>query len=174
MRIPIIKLTTSDAYIEGEEVIIKAEEAWDGWHGVVTHLKGMPVAEMFSPHRPLWKVEDSFRMIKHDQWARPIFHWTGRRIRAHLAISFMAYVCVRHLADRVAVQKQPLSPNVIQTALTRRQFSVLHDPGNNTHDAIPSMPSAETRAIDATLGLETTTRPFDIKKPGGKPQKDEI
>ena len=163
-----------DAHIELDTDKIKAEEAWDGLHGVVTHLTGMPVAELFNQYRQLWQVEESFRITKHDLWARPIFHWSERRIRAHLAMSFMAYACVRHLADRVAVQKQPLSPNVIQTALTRRQCSVLHDPENNTHDAIPSMPSAETRAIDATLGVETTTRPFDIKKPGGKLQRGEI
>jgi len=130
----------------------------------------MPVAELFNQYRQLWQVEDSFRITKHDLRARPIFHWTERRIRAHLAIAFMAYACVRHLAYRVAVQKQPMSPKVIQTALRHRQFLVLHDPENNTHYAIPSMPSAEAKAIYATLGLATTTRPFEIKKPDGKPR----
>ncbi len=163
-----------DAHIELDTDRIKAEEAWDGLHGVVTRLKGMPVAELFNQYRQLWQVEESFRITKHDLRARPVFHWTERRIRAHPAISFMAYACVRHLAYRVAAQKQPMSPKVIQTALRQRQFSVLHDPENSKHHAIPSMPGAEAKAIYATLGLATTTRPFEIRKPDGKPQGDWI
>ena len=55
-----------------------------------------------------------------------------------------------------------------------RQCSVLHDPKHNTHDAIPSVPSAEAKAIDATLGWETPTRPFEINKQDTKPQISQI
>lgn len=73
-----------DAPIEWDTDNIKEAEAWDGLHGVVTNLKGMSVTELFTPSHQLWQVEDSFRVTKHDLRARPIFHGTERRIRAHL------------------------------------------------------------------------------------------
>ena len=49
----------------------------------------------------LWRIEESFRIQKHDLKVRPVFHWNESRIRAHLAICFMAFCCVRHLEYRV-------------------------------------------------------------------------
>ena len=46
-----------------------------------------------------------------------MFHWTPRRIHAHLAIAFMAFACVRHLEHRLRLRK----------ALLRQQCSILSD-----------------------------------------------
>ena len=77
-------------------------------------------------------------------------------------IAFIAYACVRHLARRVALQKRPLSPRVIREALNDRQYSVLHDPENGKRHIIPSRPSAEAKAIYATLGLNISDRPYEM------------
>ena len=47
--------------------------------------------------------EESFRIAKHDLKVRLIWYWNSARIRAHIAIAFMAVACVRHLAYRVTV-----------------------------------------------------------------------
>ena len=64
---------------------------WDGLHGVVANLRSMSVAELWSRYRGLWQVERGFRISKHDLKVRPIFHWTPNRIRAHLAIAYLAF-----------------------------------------------------------------------------------
>ncbi len=89
-------------------VLARIAEAarWDGLHGVATNVRGMPVEQILQRYRGLWQVERSFRITKHDLKVRPIYHWTPRRIRAHLAIAYMAFACVRHLAYRVKLQKK--------------------------------------------------------------------
>ena len=89
---------------------IAEAERWDGLTGVITNLRDAAAAEVLSHYHGLWQVEESFRITKHDLRVRPIWHWTPDRIRAHIAISFMAFACVRHLAYRVAVQKRRMSP----------------------------------------------------------------
>ena len=79
------------------------------------------VAEIFARYRGLWRVKRGFRVNKHDLKVRPIHHWTPRRIRAHLAIAYMAFACVRHLAYRVRLQKKrSLSPEEIRSRRGRR------------------------------------------------------
>ena len=104
---------------------IAEAERWDGLTGVITNLRDAAAAEVLSHYHGLWQVEESFRITKHDLRVRPIWHWTPDRIRAHIAISFMAFACVRHLAYRVAVQKRRMSPEAIRSALVHRQCSIL-------------------------------------------------
>ena len=91
-----------------------------------------------------------------------MFHWSDRRIHAHLAMAFMACACVRHLARRVALQKRPMSQRVIREALNDRQCPMLHDPGNGKRRVIRSRPSAEAKVIHATTGLESSVRPCGL------------
>ena len=89
------------------------------------------MTEIISKYKELWQVEYSFRITKNDLRTRPIFHDTPSRIAAHLAISFMAYSCVRHLEYRLKVQRgMSLSPAEINRALASRQYSILKE--NNT------------------------------------------
>lgn len=136
---------------------------WDGLHGVVTNLRGVPAAELFERYRGLWQVEESFRITKHDLKVRPIFHWTPKRVRAHLAIAFMAFACVRHLAYRVALQKRRMSPGVIRDALLHRQNSVLRHVRTGRRYAIPSPASPETKLIYETLGLTWSDVPHALE-----------
>jgi transposase len=50
-------------------------------------------------HR-LWRIEQSFRMSKHDLRARPIYHHKRDSIEAHLAIVFAALAVTRLIEDR--------------------------------------------------------------------------
>lgn len=70
---------------------------------------------------------ESFRITKHDLKIRPIYHYKESRVKAHLAISFMAYTLVKHLEHRVRLQYKKLSPQRIRTALLGVQESLLYD-----------------------------------------------
>ena len=71
----------------------------------LSNERGMPIEEILEHYRGLWQVERRFYIAKNDLKVRPIYHWTPKRIRAHLAIAYMAFACVRHLAYRVKLQK---------------------------------------------------------------------
>lgn len=94
---------------------------------------------------------------------RPIYHWTPRRIRAHLAIAYMAFACVRHLAYRVELQKKRrLSPAAIRDALLNRQCSVLRHTRTARQYAIPSPATAEAQLIYEALGLNLSDVPYEL------------
>ena len=136
---------------------------WDGLHGVATNVRGMPVAELLARYRGLWQVEQSFRITKHDLKVRPIYHWTPRRVRAHLAIAYMAFACVRHLAYRVELQKKRrLSPAAIRDALLNRQCSVLRHTRTGRRYIIPSPATAEAQLIYEALGLNLSDVPYEL------------
>ena len=154
--------------VEGEarltanpEKIAEAER-WDGLAGVITNLRDASVTEVMSHYHGLWQVEESFRITKHDLRVRPIWHWNSDRIRAHIAIAFMAFACVRHLAYRVAIQKRRMSPEVIRSALVHRQCSVLRCRQSGNRYVIPSKPTPAAEQIYATMGLPLTITPYQL------------
>ncbi len=154
--------------VEGDARLVldqkKIDEAarWDGLAGVITNLRDARAAEVLSHYRGLWRVEESFRITKHDLRVRPIWHWTEQRIRAHIAIAFMAFACVRHLAYRVALQKERMSPEVIRNALAHRKCTVLLCEKTGERYAIPAKPSLEAESIYAAMRLPLPTTPYQL------------
>ena len=56
-------------------------------------------------YQGLWQIEAHFRILKHDLKIRPIYHFTPRRIEAHIAICFAAFGLLRLLMFRL--QRSP-------------------------------------------------------------------
>jgi transposase len=69
---------------------IKEDERRDGFKGYITNtrLSGKAVYEEYSG---LWQVEKAFRVAKGTLEMRPVFHFTEKRIKAHICICFAAY-----------------------------------------------------------------------------------
>ena len=141
---------------------IKLAEQWDGLHGVITNSKDMPATSVFEHYRGLWQVEESFRLTKHDLSVRPIYHWTPPRIQAHVALCFMALVCIRHLSYRVKLQYQPLSPEIIRNELVHVQQSILRHKTKGTRYGIPSKPTLHAQKIYQVMGEKLSSVPFLI------------
>ena len=145
-----------------EEKIAQAAR-WDGLHGVITNLpKKISADELFSHYRGLWQVEETFRITKHDLKIRPIYHWTPRRVRAHIAIAFMALTAVRHLSYRTALQYKRLSPQVIRNALCHVQHSVLRHKKTRKRYVIPSQFSPEAKKIYQLMGIKLSGAPYAL------------
>ena len=126
---------------------------------MVTNVRGMRIGEPFDRYRGPWQVEASFRIAKHDLKARPIFHWTPRRVRAHIAIAFMAFARARHLAYRVALRKQRMSPKKTRGALLNRQCSVLRHARTKRRYLIPLSSTPEVKRIYDAMGLKLSDVP---------------
>jgi len=69
----------------------KAEKMakYDGWKGISTN-SNMPAEEVIKRYRELFEVEHFFRAMKSELMIRPIYHWTPRRIRGHIAMCFVS------------------------------------------------------------------------------------
>lgn len=142
----------------------KVEQAakWDGLQGVITNHSDLSAESIMTHYHSLWHIEESFRINKHDLKVRPIFHWTPPRIRAHIAIAFMAFTCVRHLEYRVALQYQKMSPEAIRKELLHVQMSVLKHRKTRKRYCIPSKISQEAKKIYQISGVKYSAVPFQL------------
>jgi transposase len=77
---------------------------WDGLKGYLTNTH-LSKEEIISNYGQLWKIENAFRVSKHDLKIRPIYHRLQQRIEAHITINFVAYKVYKEL-ERQLKQKQ--------------------------------------------------------------------
>ena len=154
--------------IQGKTTLVVNQEKvaqaarWDGLHGVVTTVSDLSANEVLAHYRGLWQVEESFRISKHDLKIRPIYHWTPRRVRAHLAIAFMAFSCVRHLMYRVKLQQRLMSAAVIRNALVHVQHSVLRHQETSVRYVIPSALNPEAQRLYRTMAVAYSEVPYRL------------
>lgn len=141
---------------------IEEEVKWDGLAGVITNQPDWDGATLFQHYRGLWQIEACFRVSKHDLKIRPIYHWTPNRIKAHVAIAFMALTCVRHLEYRVALQYQSMSTEVIRKELRQVQVSFLKHITTRERYCIPSKISQDVRKIYHLMDIKHSTVPFKL------------
>ena len=142
---------------------IKEDEVWDGLKGIITNNSHLSDEELIHQYSNLWQVEESFRITKHDLKIRPIYHWKPSRVKAHLAISFMAYTLVRHLEHRVKLQYIKLSPERIRKILLSIQVSILYDTRTNKKFVLPSKISQEVKKIYKLMEVPISTTPYILK-----------
>ena len=110
-----------DVNVTISEDKIKEDENWDGLKGYVTNTD-LPAAEVISQYTGLWTVENSFRITKGSFEMRPIFHFTERRIVAHICICFVALKVFKELERRLRANGIAMSPykavEVLKTVTT--------------------------------------------------------
>jgi len=75
---------------------IKEDERWDGLKGYLTNTR-LPTGTIYEQYSMLWQVERAFRISKGTLELRPMFHFTGKRIKAHICICFVAYKVYKEL-----------------------------------------------------------------------------
>ena len=78
---------------------IEDAAAWDGLKGYLTNT-GLPAEQIYAAYHNLWTVELAFRIAKSKLEVRPMFHFTRKRIEAHICICFVALKVYREL-DRL-------------------------------------------------------------------------
>ena len=81
---------------------------WDGLKGYITNTS-LDAEEVISQYHGLWVVEKAFRVSKGNLEMRPVFHFTERRIEAHVCICFIAYKVYKELERIIRISKIDLS-----------------------------------------------------------------
>ena len=145
---------------------IAVEERWDGLHGVMTNVScsELNAYAVFNQYRGLWQVEDSFRISKHDIRVRPVFHWNTDRIRAHIAICFVAFSLVRFLQFRIKQELgKKFSANRINLALNSVQQSILYDVNKvNNKFVVPSNLDENAALIYKAMKISKNVVPYKL------------
>ena len=89
-----------DIEVSINEDKIAEDSRWDGLKGYVTNTS-LPASEVIAQYHGLWVVERAFRVGKGTLEMRPIFHFTEKRIEAHICICFIAYKVYKELERRM-------------------------------------------------------------------------
>jgi len=100
---------------------IAEEEKYDGYYSIVTSEKELSDQEIRDIYRGLWEIEESFKIIKSEFRARPIYLRTENHINAHFLICFVALLILRVLEYKLD-KKYPV--NRIRESLI--QYSCSH------------------------------------------------
>ena len=87
---------------------IKAEEKFDGKFVLKTNTE-LDWKEVVLAYKDLWQVEAAFRTLKNELAMGPIYHWTERRIRAHIFVCFLALLLKIILLKRLKTIDRTLS-----------------------------------------------------------------
>ena len=115
-------LKISGATKELDQTTIDRARQLAGLKGYLTNLPRaqMTGAAVIEAYHDLWRVEESFRMTKHDLRARPVFHHQRDTIEAHLTVVFAALAISRHLQDTPAVSIK----KIVQTLRVARSATI--------------------------------------------------
>lgn len=99
-----------DVVISEEKITEDAK--WDGLKGYITNTSLTPT-EIVEQYHGLWVVERAFRVTKGNLEARPIFHFTEKRIEAHICICFIAYKVYKELERIIKLARINLSVDTV-------------------------------------------------------------
>ena len=80
--------------------IIQKEEIFDGFYGVCTNLDDEP-EEIIKVNQRRWEIEESFRIMKSEFKARPVYLSRDDRITAHFTTCFLSLVILRFLEKKL-------------------------------------------------------------------------
>lgn len=144
---------------------ILEESKWDGIHGVLTNesIEKISAESVLTRYRGLWQIEAAFRVNKHDLKMRPIFHWTEKRIRAHILICFMAYTLLVNVRTKLKKLKINLSVEEIKEELNSLQESILRDNQTGRTFRLPSKITSNQRSIYKALNLSLNEKVTLVK-----------
>jgi len=141
---------------------IEADAEWDGLHGVITNATDKTPSDLLSRYRELWQIEEAFRISKHDLKMRPIYHWTENRIKAHIAICFIAFTLAKQAVYRIALQQEPMSFEQIRNELLHAQSSVVIDLASQKKYIIPSHVTVNQKKLYQAFGLKRSQVPYEL------------
>jgi len=110
-----------DWVLDGEA--IARDERFDGYYGIQTSEQDLSAQDVLDAYHNLWKIEESFRIMKSTLEVRPIFHWTENRIKGHFAMCFLAFLLERTLEFRLKKAGETASPEQIREALNSMNFA---------------------------------------------------
>ena len=144
---------TSDGEIAEKRVLsinrklIEKEEKFDGFYGVCTNLNDNP-EEIIKINQRRWEIEESFRIMKSEFKARPVYLSRDDRITAHFTTCFLSLVLHRYLEKQL---EEKFTSNEIITTL--REMNFIESIGNGY---IPTYTRTDlTDALHEKFGFRT-------------------
>ncbi len=107
---------SSGVTVSIDESKIEEDKVWDGLKGYRTNTN-LPADQVYQNYQQLWNVERAFRITKGTLEVRPMFHFSEKRIEAHVCICFVALKVYKELERLLKASRCPYSvDNVLRIA----------------------------------------------------------
>lgn len=142
------------ATVSVNDAKILEDSRWDGIHAIITSDKATSATEILASYRRLWVIEESFRINKNNLQMRPIYHYKPERIKAHIAVCYMAFALIRHLQYRIKLAQVEMSIDTIRRELVSVQSSILVHKKTGDYYRLPGRMSNEARKIYKAFAIE--------------------
>jgi transposase len=142
-----------DDHVSFNENQVEMDAQFDGYYGIQSSDKSLSAAQVIGIYQGLWKIEESFRVMKSNLEARPIFVWTESSIRGHFVMCYLALVIQRYLEYKLRKEKLELSTEKIQDALRSANLTVIDDAKSNSSYYLKNQSNEDFSAILSTLQL---------------------
>ena len=96
------ELAKKDVYFLNEEAIMQ-EAQYDGFYAVCTNLEDDPLS-IIAVNKGRWEIEATFRIMKSELKARPVYLKRDDRIQAHFLTCFVALLIYRILVKKIRLR----------------------------------------------------------------------
>jgi len=102
---------------------IKKDSRFDGYYAIAYSRLDLSPEEVIEQYHNLYRIEESFRILKSTMKTRPIYLRTKSHIEGHFVICFFAFLLERELELRLRKRQIEYSSETIKEALNLLEFS---------------------------------------------------
>ena len=133
---------------------MEIDEKFDGYYGIQFSDKTLDPEKVLDIYNGLWKIEESFKVLKSNLEARPIYVWTESSIRGHFVMCYLALVLERYLEYKLRQEGIVLSTEKIQEAIESAKIMVVENESNGLKYYIKSESKDDYERIARALGIK--------------------
>jgi len=112
-----------------DEEKIEKESKFDGYYAIHCSDKRMTAKEVIHNYHYLFKIEESFRILKSTMKTRPIYVWTEAHISGHFMMCFLSFLLERELEYLLKKRRIDFSTEKIKEALNSLELSEIEIEG---------------------------------------------
>ena len=128
------------------EELFEEESKFDGYYAVTTNLSD-PADEIIRINKGRWEIEESFRIMKTEFSARPVYVSREDRIRAHFLTCYLALVVYRVMEQKLIKEGEHYTTQEIISTI--RNYQAV-DMGSFY---VGAMEGVAVKALEKTFGL---------------------
>lgn len=138
---------------------IAQDVLWDGLHGVITSNREISAQEALRQYRRLWIIEESFKINKSTLAMRPIYHFSPKRIKAHILICYIAFALSRYAQFQICAFTEGFSIEKIRDELLHVQATIIENELTGKLYKLPSNMSKEAKKIYQSFAISRNRYP---------------
>lgn len=98
----IMDIDVDNCYLDEYKIAEAAK--YDGYYAIMTDRMELSSSEVVSIYKGLWKIEESFRVLKTDLQTHPVFVWSDDHIKGHFALCYLSLYMI-HLLQYLLKQE---------------------------------------------------------------------